>query len=79
MPRPGAPPPGCLLLSRVPHSNTVKLTYPSGESNYFLHTPNIFLELEQAGIPKAKMTKVLDYVWNFYHVVVKVSKDTPEV
>ena len=75
MPKPGPPPAGFILVSRVPRSRTLKLTYPSNETKFFIHTPNIFLELEQAGIPKEKLTKVMDYVWNFYNVmVVEMSK-----
>ena len=59
------------MLSRTPHTRTIKVTYPNGETAYYLHTPNIFLELQAIGVPKEKMNKILDYLWNMVFVMVK--------
>lgn len=72
MPVPGPPPEKCILVSRIPHTQSVKITYPTGETKIFSQTPNIHNELVEAGLPRAKLIRVLDYVWNFYHCIVFV-------
>lgn len=75
--KPHAPPKGVFLLMREPYSRQLKVCYPSGDWQMFNYTRHIITELVRTGLPKGKIERALDYVWNFGKVYVK--SDNPEL
>jgi len=74
---PGDPPEGQVLLQRVPHSRILKVTLYNGESHRIMHGQDIYLRLAAFGVDKEKAERVMDYVWNFYHVYVVTTGEVP--
>lgn len=70
---PPQPPPskGAFLLLREPLQQSVKLVYPSGDFLSFPITRNLFRELVKVGVPKDKVERAMDYVYNFGRVYVR--------
>lgn len=67
---PALPLEGQILVSRLPRTNTIKITYYTGETRFFNAMVDQSQELIRAGIPEDKLTKVLDLAWNIIYVYV---------
>lgn len=70
-----APPEGkTVMLERAPHTNSVRITYPDGQTEVLPHSPTIVLELCRRGLSVDKAQAALDYVWNFRHIYVSCER-----
>ena len=69
--KPELPPEGMILLTRLPMTQTLKITYPSGETRFFNLIVDQTTHLIRAGIPEDKLQAALDRVWNMVFVYVK--------
>lgn len=69
------PPQQHMLLERIPSHSLIKITFPDGQSQSLVHNPQIDMELVRLGIPREKIARVLDHIWNFYAAYVDCGKD----
>lgn len=67
---PPLPPVGKLLISRIPYSHLLKITWPDGQHRSLLFKDDA--QLGAFGIAPDKWSVVLNYVWNFYYAYVTV-------
>ena len=73
----GTPPTGQILLQKMAHSRILKVTTANEESHRFLHGPDTNAMLvSKFGVPKDKVDGIVDYVWSFNQVLIKVNPVT---
>jgi hypothetical protein len=72
--KPANPQPGQLLLSRIPRTDFLTVTYPDGQSAKVVWR-GLHIDLIRLGIPKLKVERVVDYVYNFYHCYVTLGEN----
>lgn len=59
-------------------SEDVEVTYPNGDT-FDLNLEEAKLLLHRFGIPKLRIDKIIDKLWNFYAIRLEVSGDFPIV
>lgn len=68
---PPMPPPGQLMVSRIPRTQFLKVHWPDGQFRTVVYGRDGDRELAKLGIPAEKLPKLLNYVWNFYSAYVE--------
>jgi hypothetical protein len=70
---PPATPPtkGILLLVKDALNPTFKVFFANGEHMLFRWGKDIEFQMEKIGIPREKVTTMLDYLWNFRRIYVR--------
>ena len=68
----GPPPPplpteGHVLVSRMPMSDVIRITWPDGEFRTIVYDRQGDIKLIRLGLIAERLPKLLNYVYNFYH------------
>lgn len=61
---------GHLLLSRTPHTNFLRVTWPDGQYRTLTYDRQGDLKLIRMGVPRDHLDRALNYLWNFLNVYV---------
>ncbi len=69
--RPADPPLGKLLVSRMPRTQLLRVTWPDGQYRSLVYDKNGDRKLIDLGIEEERLPKLLNYLWNFYHAYVE--------
>jgi len=64
------PPEGKLLLTRMPRTDFLRVTWPDGQYRTLVYDKEGDLKLIRLGVPRDNLDKALNYLWNFYNVYV---------
>ncbi len=64
------PPEGKLLLTRMPRTTFLRVTWPDGQYRTLTYDKEGDLKLIRLGVPRDNLDKALNYLWNFYNVYV---------
>lgn len=67
---PAPPPDTTVLIERAPNTNSIRITYPDGQTEVIPHSQTIVQDLCKRGLHPDKAQAALDYVWNFRHLYV---------
>lgn len=75
--RPALPPPGKLLISRIPTTDILKITWPDGQNRTVVYDKTGPIKLARLGIDQDRQEKLINYIYNFYHAYAASSVTAP--